>query len=154
MNDLPAPYPCRKSPPNSPVTIRCWEIDDAAELICSADAFARAAIADEQLAETNDPKVGFVFLDDKPNRRFLEEGGCPAFAGCLNGGSRASVLCRLADVQLHDYLQWKFCRSGRKVYCPIWREKGEKAYGDLQDLRQADAHRPDGPPLLPGEDDQ
>ena len=95
-----------------------------------------------------------MFLDDKPNRRFLEEGGCPAFAGLLNGGSRASVLCRLADVQLNDYLQWKFCRSGRKVYGPIWREKGEKAYGDLQDLRQADAHRPDGPPLLPGEDDQ
>ena len=154
MNDTPAPYPCRASRHICPYTIRCGEIDDAAELIRSADAFAQAAIADEQLAETNDPKVGFVFLDDKPNRRFLEEGGCPAFAGCLNGGSRASVLCRLADVQLYDYLEWKFCRSGRKIYCPIWREKGEKAYGDLQDLRQADAHRPDGPPLLPGEDDQ
>ena len=124
-NDIPAPYPCRKSPPDCPYTIRCWEIDDAADLIRSADAFAYAAIADEQLQEIRDPKVGFVFLDDKPNRRFLEEGGCPAYAGLLNGGSRSSVLCRLADVQLHGYIQWKFCRSGRKIYCPIWREKGE-----------------------------
>lgn len=124
LEPWPAPYPCRASRHICPYTIRSWEIDDAADLIVSADAFARAAIADEQLVETNDPKVGFVFLDDKPNRRFLAEGGCPAFAGCLNGGSRASVLCRLAHVQLHNYLQWKFCRAGRNVYCPIWREKG------------------------------
>ena len=153
-NSHPAPYPCRKAPPNCPYTIRCWEIDGAAELIRSAAAFAQAAIADEQLQEISDPKVGFVFLDDKPNRRFHEEGGCPAFAGLLNSGSRASVLCQLADVQLHDYIQEKFCRLGRNVYCPIWREKGDQAYVNLQNLQPADAHRPDGPPLLPAGGDQ
>ena len=44
-NDIPAPYPCRKSPPDCPTTIRCWEIDDAADLIRSADAYAAMAHA-------------------------------------------------------------------------------------------------------------
>lgn len=124
MDSLPAPYPCRKSLPNCPYTIRCWEIDDAADLIRSADAFAQAAIADEQLVECHDPKTGYVVME-KPNRRFAEEGGCPAYAGLLNSGSHASVICQLAGVQLHDYIQDKFCKYGRKVYCPIFREKGE-----------------------------
>lgn len=124
---LPEPYPCGKSQSLSPVSIRCKEIDEAALLIRDAAAFARAAIADKQLVETRDPAIGHCFLDDKPNRAFLEAGGCPAYHGTLNAGSRAAVLCGLADVQLSDYCYWKFCMKGRKVYCPIWREKGNYA---------------------------
>lgn len=122
---LPPPYPRMAHSKPSPFTLRCDEIDDAAELIRDPDAFAEAAKGDRVLSV--DDTTCYCFLE-KPDglyiRHFTEEDGCPAFKGILNAGSTSNVLCRLTDVQLHIYCSLKFCEKGRRVYCPIWREKG------------------------------
>ena len=126
---LPPPYPIRSDRGMSPFCIRCNEIDVAALLIRDAETFAAAAHSDKVLEETNDPAKGFCFLEkpDGPELRgFTREDGCPAFRGILNAGSTSSVLCALTAQQLHSYCSLKFCEKGRRVYCPIWREKGEK----------------------------
>lgn len=133
MNDgarkaLPPPYPIRPDRDMSPFCIRCSEIDEAALLIRYAETFAAAAHSDEVLEVVDDPERGFCCLEkpDGPELRgFTREDGCPAFRGMLNAGSTSSVLCALVDVQLHTYCSVKFCEKGRRVYCPIWREKGE-----------------------------
>ena len=128
--NLPSPYPRQPSTRPSPFTLRCDEIDDAAELIHDPDAFAEAAKGDRVLrtdASIHDPEHAFFEKPDGPYiRHFTEEDGCPAFRGVLNAGSTANVLCALTDVQLHDYCQLKFCEKGRRVYCPIWQAKGPK----------------------------
>ena len=58
------------------------------------------------------------------SRAWRERGGCPAYQGLLNAGSRAAVQCGLVSIPLHDYVGVKFCESGRRIYCPIWNEKG------------------------------
>lgn len=129
MNDrnLPPPYPRQPSTRPSPFTIRCDEIDDAAEVIHDPDAFAEAAKGDRVLCEGDPSCYCFLEQPDGPYlRHFTEEDGCPAFKGVLNAGSTANVLCALTDVQLHDYCQLKFCEKGRRVYCPIWQAKGPK----------------------------
>lgn len=112
------PYPCGKSTHICPFTIRCMKIDDAALITHDPDVFARMAIADEQLSEDM-PAV----FKDKPGRRFLEAGGCEFFRAHYNGGSRSSLVCALVDVQLHNYVEVKFCEAGRKVYCPIYKAR-------------------------------
>ncbi len=126
---LPEPYPRTSGGKPSPFSLRCDEIDAAALLIRDPDAFAEAAKGDRVLspdARHCSEEHGFF---EKPNGPFIahftEEGGCPAFKGSLNGGSVSTVLCALTDVQLHIYCEEKFCKKGRKVYCPIWRAKGE-----------------------------
>ena len=130
---LPPPYPIRPDRYLSPFCIRCNEIDEAALLIRDAVAFAKAAHSDEVLVETSDPAQGVCFLE-KPDgpylRGFTQEDGCPAFRGILNAGGTSSVLCALTEVQLHTYCSVKFCEKGRRVYCPIWREKGETQWSD------------------------
>ena len=122
---LPPPYPRMAHSKPSPFTLRCDEIDDAAELIHDPDAFAEAAKGDRVLSEGDTSCYCFLEKPDGPYiRHFTEEDGCPAFRGLLNAGSTANVLCALTDVQLHDYCQLKFCEKGRRVYCPIWRAKG------------------------------
>lgn len=142
MGDLPAPYPCGQTTHICPYTLRCREIDEYALLISGAEAFANAAAAEAPLFPSNAPPqvlalaraVGLpirpaVFWN-KPSRRFREEGGCPSYVGHLNGGAESTVVCALVSVQLHDYCELKFCEKGRKVYCPIWREKGVAYVGD------------------------
>ena len=128
---LPAPYPRIPSIKACPFLQRCDEIDEAALLITDPEAFAQAAKGDRVL----DPDADFrseahAFLE-KPDgpfvRHFTEEGGCPAFKGLLNAGSCCNVVCALTTVQLHDYCQMKFCEKGRKVYCPIWKARGDGA---------------------------
>lgn len=125
QRDLPEPYPCGKSNWDCPYTRRCAEIDAAAELITDPDAFAAEVAEDPQLS-TEAPAVFF----EKPNKAFTSDGGCPAYAGMLNSGCPATVVCRLVDLQLHSYLEVKFCEKGRNVYCPIWRAKGERLKED------------------------
>ena len=130
---LPPPYPIRTDRGLSPFCIRCNEIDEAALLIQDAEAFAAVAHSDEVLEEISDPSRGFCFLEEPDGpyiRNFSKEDGCLAFRGVLNAGSTSSVLCALTDVQLHSYCSVKFCEKGRRVYCPIWREKGEKRWND------------------------
>ena len=123
---LPPPYPIRPDRDLCPFTIRCNEIDEAALLIRDSEAFAAAARSDEVLEESEAP---FCFLE-KPDgpyiRNFSKEDGCPAFRGVLNAGSTSSVVCALTEQQLHSYCQVKFCEKGRRVYCPIWLEKGDQ----------------------------
>ena len=111
------PYPCNSSHICA-FTIRCMEIDDASLIASSPQAFAHSALADEQLSEEM-----LAVFKDKPTRRFLEEGGCEFFKAHYNGGSRSSVECALSDVQLHNYVEVKFCEKGRKIYCPLYRAK-------------------------------
>ena len=126
---LPPPYPIRPVREFCPYIIRCNEIDEAALLIQDAEAFAAAARSDEVLEVISNPSRGHCFLE-KPDgpylRGFTQEDGCPAFRGMLNAGSTSSVLCALTTQQLHSYCEIKFCEKGRRVYCPIWREKGER----------------------------
>lgn len=130
---LPSPYPIRPDRALCPFTIRCNEIDEAALLIRDAEAFASAARSDEVLEEICDRPGGRLCFLEKPDgpyiRNFSKEGGCPAFRGVLNAGSTSSVVCALTEQQLHSYCQVKFCEKGRRVYCPIWREKGESDNG-------------------------
>lgn len=126
---LPPPYPIRPDRELCPFTIRCNEIDEAVLLIRDAEAFAAAARSDRVLGATSDPRRGHCFLEEPDGpyiRNFSKEDGCPAFRGVLNAGSTSSVVCALTEQQLHSYCQVKFCEKGRRVYCPIWREKGEK----------------------------
>lgn len=126
---LPAPYPIREDRGFSPFERRCSEIDEAALLISDPAAFANVAKGDRVLdpdAAYNSESHAFLEKPDGPFiRHFTEEGGCPAFRGILNAGSTATVLCNLTSVQLHDYCHLKFCEKGRKVYCPIWRARGD-----------------------------
>lgn len=129
-NDLPAPYPRIPGNNMSPFSRRCDEIDAAALLIRDPDAFAETAKDEEPVyldAHYLSRQHAFLEKPDGPYlRHFTEEGGCPAFRGLLNAGSHANVWCSLTDVQLHGYCELKFCVKGRRVYCPIWRAKGEK----------------------------
>lgn len=130
---MPAPYSRTPRLHASPWSLQCDAIDDAADLIKDPDAFAEVAKSDRILdpdAEFNSKAHAFL---EKPNgpfiRHFTEEGGCPAFRGILNAGSIANVLCDLTTVQLHNYCQSKFCEKGRKIYCPIWRARGDELSG-------------------------
>lgn len=123
--NLPAPYPRMAHSKPSPFTLRCDEIDDAAELTRDPNAFAEAAKGDRELAEGDTTCYCFLEKPDGPYlRRFTDEDGCPAFKGVLNAGSTSNVVCALTDVQLHIYCSLKFCEKGRRVYCPIWQAKG------------------------------
>ena len=118
MADLaPPPYPCGMSRHICPYTLRCAKIDDAALLAASADGFAAAAAGEDLSGEQ-------LLSLQKPGRAWRERGGCPAYQGLLNAGSRAAVQCGLVSIPLHDYVGVKFCESGRRIYCPNWNEKG------------------------------
>lgn len=127
-DSLPEPYPRIRGGKPCPFSLRCDEIDAAALLIRDPDAFAEAARGDRVLSPAADfrsEEHGFFMRPNGPFiARFTQEGGCPAFKGSLNGGSVSTVLCALTDVQLHIYCEEKFCKKGRKVYCPIWKAKG------------------------------
>lgn len=118
MCDVPAPYPrakyriCQLSPWN----LECDRIDEAAEL-CGVDGFVEAATSAVQLEE------GFGVFLEQPSKRFREAGGCPYYKGELNSGCPSTVLCASVPQQLHSYVGVKFCEGGRKIYCPIYREK-------------------------------
>jgi len=113
---LPPPYP-EGVPSLSPYGLRCAEIDEAALLIRDPDAFAEAA-AEPDLS-SHDTGVSL----SRPSKKFLEGGGCPFYMGELLSGSRSTVLCDAVRPQLHSYVEVKFCKEGRKAYCPIWRAK-------------------------------
>lgn len=116
---VPPPYES-KSTSLSPYCLRCAEIDSAAQLIKDPEAFAALAA---------EPEVSYRefgnFLE-RPSNKFFTEGGCPCYQGKLNFGYGANVLCKLVQVQLHGYLETKFCEGGRKIYCPIWRAEHSK----------------------------
>lgn len=116
---VPPPYESKLAD-FSPYSRRCAEIDTAALLIKSKDAFA--AIAAEPEVSSRDLGVYW----ERPSKKFLAEGGCPCYQGELNYGSGANVLCDAVQEQLHGYVGLKFCEGGRKVYCPIWKEKSSK----------------------------
>lgn len=114
----PAPYKRAENTIShfSPFNLACDRIDEAA-LLCDVDGFIAAATADPQLTEG-----GFMYFE-KPPKRYMEEGGCPYYKGELNGGSRCGVICAAVPQQLHSYVEIKYCSGGRKIYCPIYREK-------------------------------
>lgn len=120
--EIPEPYPYWKSKDTSPFSLRCREIDIAAENITSADEFIQNALADEQLSKDYG---GFAFFK-KPNKSQINDGICPAYVGHWNGGLVSSVVCSLAPQQLHVYCELKLCEKGRRVYCPIWKERGNE----------------------------
>ena len=142
---LPPPYPRMAHSKPSPFTLRCDEIDDAAELIHDPDAFAEAAKGDRVLSEGDTSCYCFLEKPDGPYiRHFTEEAGCPAFKGVLNAGSTSNVLCGLTDVQLHIYCSLKFCEKGRRVYCPIWQAKGKEHEEDTDHSGGSGAAAPAG----------
>ena len=147
MNEkLPEPYSSSPESHISPFTLRCDEIDAAAMLIIDPEAFAEAARGDRELDPEADIRSDAHAFYEKPDgpyiRHFTEEGGCPAFRGILNAGSTANVLCDLTRVQLHVYCEEKFCKNGRKVYCPIWVGRSydelrlEPSEGKIENKRQ------------------
>lgn len=120
MSDSPKPAPYSRTEQRlhtlSPWCQECDCIDEAAEL-CGVNGFVETAASAVQLEEG-----GIVFLEP-PSKRFREHGGCPYYQGLLNSGSPCTVLCSAVPQQLHSYVATKFCEGGRKIYCPIYREK-------------------------------
>ena len=116
VQDAPIPLPYEnKTTSFSPYGLRCAEIDSAVQLIKDPEAFAALAAEPEV-----SPQEFGIFLE-RPSKRFLSEGGCPCYRGKLNFGYGANVLCGSVQKQLHGYIETKFCESGRKIYCPIWK---------------------------------
>ena len=120
MSDSPKPAPYPRSNnricPLSPWSLECDRIDEAAEL-CDINGYIAAATSTTQLEE------GFGVFLEPPSRQFREHGGCPYYQGMLNSGSPCTVLCAAVSQQLHSYVETKFCEGGRKIYCPIYRER-------------------------------
>lgn len=112
------PYPRKPDMhPGSPWSLRCDEIDEAAELL-DAEGFAQVAAARLQVNLDGHPCAFFV----SPNKRQLSEGICPLYEGHINtGGADSVMLCKGCGKQLHLYVETKLCEQGRKIYCPIWR---------------------------------
>lgn len=125
ISDAPVTPPYEgKAGDISPYGLRCAEIDRAALLVTTKNGFA--ALAAEPEVSYND----FFVCLERPSKKFFAEGGCPFYQGRLNYGSGTNILCKAVREQLHGYVAFKFCESGRKIYCPIWRaEAGEKKGG-------------------------
>lgn len=116
-NKIP-PYPRKPDMhPGSPWSLRCDEIDEAAELL-DAEGFVQVAAAKLQINVDGYP----LAITYPPTKRQIAEGICPLYDGHTNtGGADSVMLCKGCGKQLHLYVETKLCEQGRKIYCPIWR---------------------------------
>lgn len=118
------PYPRNKIMYNgSPWDLECDEIDEAAELL-DAEGFVQVVAAKLQINVEGYPLAFF----HPPSKRQIEEGICPLYEGHINtGGCDSVMVCGGCGKQLHLYVETKLCEQGRKIYCPIWRARGDPA---------------------------
>lgn len=113
-----APYPRKPDMhPGSPWSLRCDEIDEAAELL-DAEGFVQVVAAKLQINVDGYPLAFF----HPPSKRQIAEDICPLYEGHINtGGCDSVMVCGGCGKQLHLYVETKLCEQGRKIYCPIWR---------------------------------
>lgn len=105
----------------SPWDLECDELDEAAELL-DAEGFMQVATAKLQINVDGYPLAYF----HPPSKRQIAEGICPLYEGHINtGGADSVMICNGCGKQLHLYVETKLCEQGRKIYCPIWRNRKE-----------------------------